>query len=844
MFPSSPTVLAAACLCAGILTPASWRPHPLLVAAGCAALLLAGLRGCRDPGAPRGRLLIIPCAFLPLGLFLASSAAMPATRGAIGLLLTAEPALSRSVALVEGTIAAEPRRRPPPDGGCALDLDLARLGALRVSREASGRVRASFPAAPGDVPDPCRLFEGTRVRFPAAVSLPRSFGNPGALDYPVFLASRGIDALARAPSARLVAVTAPPSAADRALGRARRFILDSIDAAFESAGVAPDAPIAKALVLGWRDDIAPTAEAALRAAGTSHLLAVSGFNVAIVAACVLTICRLARAPRGGRAPILAISLVAYAALTGREASVARAVAGALMLLAARGLGRRARPLPLIAAVLMLLAALDPRSVADPAFQLTFAAAAALAAYAPPLVAALPGPRWLASMIAVDLAALAATAPLSASLFNRVAPAALLANLAASPLMSLAFIASCAIPAVAALAAIHPAQPFALLGASLLARGASLAIDGAVDASARLAAIPWLSYACVTPAPALVAMTTAAFFAPAIFRGTGAPRRAVLAIGVAVTAAGTLLVVAPGEKPSSGSAGALGPAPPGSFRLTVLDVGQGSSALVEMPDGARLLVDGGGFAGSTFDVGERIVARALLTTGLRRLDAVAATHADFDHVGGLPAILRTFAGTALWVGAADHSARRLVPLERLAVESGRALRIVRVGGRSGFEPDAIDILNPPASGGGARDNDVCQVIRIRALGRSILLPGDIEAGAERAILPALAPVDVLLVPHHGSRTSSTTSFLAALQPRLAIVSCGFANRYGHPHAEAIARLQAAGARVLRTDRDGAVRVTFNGAAGEAGISIERFASGWIAVTPDRGSGDGADGARDE
>ncbi len=773
----------------------------------------------------------------------------PLARGArhIGRLLAEERDLFAGVVEVEGHLAAEPRRRPPPEGGCWIEIDLLTLSAARRTVRAEGAVRVGVPPPPGGVADACTLGAGTRVRVPAVLSSPRSFANPGALDYAAWLASRGISATGRARSARLVQVVRPAPLLRRAVTWARGSVLRAIDLSFAPNGGPAAAGIAKALVLGVREDVPREAESALQAAGTSHLLAVSGFNVAVLAGCVWGAVRRLAVPIEVRTLAVAATLAGYLALTGREPSVERAVAGALLYLAGRSLGRRPRPVGTVAAVVFLLSAPRPAVVHDASFELTFVAAAALCAWAGPVARALPGPRWLASALAVNGVALALTTPLTAYLFNRVTPGALLANLGASPLMAFALVASLAAPAArlvgGVLGWIGVSFVAGLAPVEVLGWAASWAIEGALQISRSIAAVPGMTWSCVTPRALLCAASLAAAAASgAAVRKTRARR-----IIAAMACVSGLICALPGEGGPWVSWLRNAPEPPPrALRVTALDVGQGSATLLETPGGGRILVDAGGYSSRSFDVGERVVARALMSMGIRRVDAVVVTHADVDHAGGVPAVLRMFVGREIWISSCDHARGSLHRALAAALDNGRVVRVLKAGGRFTFAGVLVEILHPPRGAEDLRDNDRSLVLRVSAGGRAAILPGDIESTAEALVAAAAAPSDVLLVPHHGSRTSSSDVFLRAARPAWGIISCGSANRWGHPHPEAVARLRRAGVRLLRTDRDGAVRIDLDaGVEAPAGARVERFAGRWLPVAgAEKGSGEETDGVRDE
>ncbi len=245
----------------------------------------------------------------------------------------------------------------------------------------------------------------------------------------------------------------------------------------------------------------------------------------------------------------------------------------------------------------------------------------------------------------------------------------------------------------------------------------------------------------------------------------------------------------------------GRAAPGP-ELQLLDVGQGESVLLR--DGARaVLVDGGGWRYG--DLGGRVVMPALAALGVRRLQAVVLSHPDLDHCQGIVDLLSYVPVAEIWTAPGWRDSRCV---RELLVAPGVRLRVLWAGEAARAAGWSFDVLHPPA-GDRRRGNDRSLVLAARAGGSTVLLTGDIEAAAERRLLRrwggSRLRADVLKVAHHGSRTSTTAALLAAVEPRLALVSCGPGNRYGHPASEVVARLRRSGALVLRTDRSGAVAV---------------------------------------
>lgn len=285
---------------------------------------------------------------------------------------------------------------------------------------------------------------------------------------------------------------------------------------------------------------------------------------------------------------------------------------------------------------------------------------------------------------------------------------------------------------------------------------------------------------------------------------------------------------------------------GKLEVTILDVGQGDSLFVVSPRGKTLLIDGGGafrgFPGHEehvrIDPGEEAVSPYLWSRGYQKLDVVALTHAHQDHLGGLLAVLENFRVGRLWIGR-DVNSPALAKLEELArvrkipIEHevrGKTFAWDGVDGEF-FWPDA-----PSTEAGPTAKNNDSLVLRLHYGNRTILLPGDAEKEAERAILAehdgASLQADVLKVGHHGGKNSTMPDFLAAVRPQVAIISAGDENPYGHPSPELLARLEAAGVRVVRTDRDGAVRVRTDGERVEVTcfIACPQPASDLMASTP--------------
>jgi competence protein ComEC len=251
-------------------------------------------------------------------------------------------------------------------------------------------------------------------------------------------------------------------------------------------------------------------------------------------------------------------------------------------------------------------------------------------------------------------------------------------------------------------------------------------------------------------------------------------------------------------------------PHDALLMEAIDVGQGDSLLLITPDGKTLLVDGGGHGGGPhqapqdYDIGEEVVSEVLWSRNIRRLDAVALTHAHSDHMGGLPAVLRNFHPAELWVGNNPRFGAYNALLDEAA---GLHVRVIslRAGDAFPFGPTQVNVLAPfrGYQPGAEPTNNDSLVMRVAYGATSVMLEGDAEAPVEEAMLAETGLASTLLkVGHHGSITSTRPEFLARVSPEWAVISCGLHNRYGHPRREVLEELEAARIGVFSTDINGA------------------------------------------
>lgn len=790
-------ILAVATLAGALVGTATTISAATAVASLIAAATLAGV-----VTTPRLRRL---CVSLALSSLVAAYATTARSRALASPLTTWFAAVERARGSVRPVVPVTiegrlTRDAEAADGGARLAVDVERVIVDGESREIRGRVQA-FVSGDRAGPLIAGWTEGRRIRVPMLLGWPPMWFNPGSPDARWQTMRRRFDLTGTVKSAMLVHVERGPWW-DEAAAAVRRHVRRVVTRAFGPAR-AQSAAIVLAVLIGDRGGLDEALERRLQAAGTYHVIAISGGNVALLTAWLVLGARVLTRSFRLSSLLTMAGIAAYGVVAGGDPSVSRAVLAASIYSACGLAGLLPGAIDVLAVVAMAMVISDPLTVVDVGAWLSFGATLGIilcarrfvAAYITATAGASPAQRAFhaaAALLGATLAAELALLPVSATVFSRVGIAGLALNFVAIPMMAVIQMAGLLLVIVGAL------SPWAAGPLVWVAHAAAVALGD----SARLVEIaPWLSWR--VPPPAM--WTVVLFYAAGgLWLWQPQPVRLRRASGGGAVVAALVIASAPGTW--------LGAPAAGWLRLTTIDVGQGDAVLLQLPTGQSLLVDAGGTNGR-FDVGDRVVTPTLWASGIRRLDWLLVTHADLDHIGGAASVFATFRPREIWDGVPVARNVERQALRDLAVRRRVPWRQVQRGDVLSFGPVEIAALNPPLPDWERPRvrNDDSVVLRVRFGDAEFLLTGDVGEAAEQDLsFPDDRPrIRVLKIAHHGSRTSSSSAFVRAYPPEIAIASAGRSNPFGHPSPQALNRLRAAGARVFRTDRDGAVIVETDG-----------------------------------
>lgn len=710
------------------------------------------------------------------------------------------------------------------------DKNILIVRCLRVIKDnsyipVSGNIRLA-------VPEPITFQYGDFIRFHSTLKSIHNFNNPGGFDYEHYLNLQGIYATGFvADSSGIVLLRQNSASPIRSKLESFRLYLKKI---IYNNAASPQREIIEAMTLGNQNAIPSDVRDNFNKTGTSHILAISGLHIGMVAATafffVLLILKssqymMLRFNIIKLAAIAAFFMVlTYAFIAGMGVTVLRSTLMALIFLMALISGKQKDLYNTLALAGLIILVLSPEALFDISFQLSFMAVLAMIYIVPRFSdlsfsqhAILPSwgqpiIRHIYLAIIVCCAATIGTLPLIMYYFNRVSSVTIIANLISVPLLGTVALAISMFFILSAF--------FSPLIAGYFIKLASLLVQISVDIINKLAALSWSSFN--TPKPNLIEIAVFYLFIILVIQFIDArkkrttpnefsPRRFLILKYLLITAvvffAADIIYFIAKDKLSS------------DLKITVIDVGQGNSTLVRFPGGQNMLIDGGGFSDSAFDTGKSVLAPFLFHERISNVDTAVLSHPHPDHLLGLIHIINNFHIQQIWKSGLPVDSETFPNWEK-AIHLNH-IKIHQLSNKSPekiFNDVRINVLWPPNYSAQEANNfsydevnDSSLVLKITFGTISFLIPGDISDDVEMQLIKSGVDLrsDVLVVPHHGSGSSSSAEFLKAVACRYAIVSAGKANVFHHPHPSTLQRYKEAGVNIFRTDRDGAITLTTDG-----------------------------------
>lgn len=685
----------------------------------------------------------------------------------------------------QGQVLKSPERRPDRD---ILTVRIQEVEVAGEKKELSGNLRLTV-AHSSTGQQPLELLAGDKIAFSAALSPENSFRNFFPDFMPRYLRTQKIQARAFSKSPLLIQKLNQKNHSPAGFfSGLRRQLQKDIEKDFpgqDSYGISPEGAVLEALLLGEDGRIDEQTDRQFQKTGLYHLLAISGAHVGVVSFLFYFLLKFFITRKKTIHLILLFSLIFYAFLVEGQPSVFRAVIMASVFLLGKIIFADTNLINTLSLSAIILLLINPFSLEEVGFQLTFLATLSLILFFEPIKKFLPVLPWrLSEMAAMSAAAVVGTMPIIVSNFNRVTFASLILNLAAAPLMGVIM---------------GTGYVYLLLNSFLPAAGNLLAfllkymIKLFHWITTWLEPFSSLSYRVPSP-PWIIVVGFYLFLLLFLLKSRFRWQKVLTATGFIVFF--LILITFPFKPKNQGLA------------VTFMDVGQGDSIIIEFPDHQVMAIDAGGFPASNFDTGESLVSPYLWHQGYKKIDYLVCSHYHPDHAGGLVSLARNFRVKEFWFseqGTGTELENRI--LESLSPKVKK--RRIMAGMKREIAGSSIEIIYPDETALTIfkPGNDLSAVIRLKSGRQSFLFTGDITRTVEEYLSnnwPDKLQARVLKIPHHGSLSSSSKIFLKTVSPDWAVIPAGRNNLYGFPNSEILSRLNEVGVEVLRTDRDGAVQ----------------------------------------